>query len=623
MNKPGIIIVIFITWPITTCFAAASNANDSLLYQIGFEQELNTYRWLGQIYYQQILFNSARFRIIENFGSSLIHLSSLDRKWKDDQQLHLEFQLPLTTQWSFKLATAANQFRDRLSGLISDFNTHWGMAGAQFQSGRNYDFFTAIGYKFDDRQIRRDRGLTHHIQFLADSIAILDYLSRFSLLSKGDNYRRRQNADYELKYQVTRHFQEGAFDSLVVFWNKKRRDNYDQLNISQLTIESFEENNKGFANFLRYGPFANIQLQFRTGLQGRQTSVRRYSQINLDERRSRNDFHSENEIGLLVQHRLADMNVALNYETDDQKNQIPDSARTKKFSKYYYYISPDFISSRLTLLMRISLRLSPVDSLRMYGSISRYRYDTPKTNPDDRDELRWNFALTETHYFAPYFKLITNASVILNHLVYIFGERSANNNWMRIFHLFPQIIYQPSSQFSLAHDLEVYANYVDYDFEFGTTSAELKSYVYRKFSLNQELKAQIARRTQLLMSNKIELEENGKLDWERWTEFLLMNRDTYWFRLSLGFRPVSSFLIAPGFLFSRRNERNQNLMGPSTIPISRNSSTIISFGPILKFSYSPNRKLHLSFEGMRRAIKMDTVQRNYFNNINFELTWYN
>lgn len=620
MTKLWIVITILIAWSMTFCFGAALEANDTLFYQIGFEQELNTYRWLAQIYYQQMLLNNAKFSIAENFGSSLIRLSDFDRKWKDDQQLHLEFQFPFTDQWSIILSTSANQFRDRLSGLISDFTTFWGMGGVQFQPSRKYHFSSGIGYKYDDRQIQRDRGLTHQVQFLGDSLALADYLNRFSFLSKGDNYKTRQNADYELKYQVTRYFQEGASDSLWVFWNKKRRDNYDQLNLYQIIVESFEENNKGIANCLRYRPLKDIQLQFQTTLHGRQTSVRRYGETNQEERRSRNDFHSENEISFLMTPRSSELLLALNYETDDQKNELSDSARTKKFSKYYYYVSPDFNSSRLTLMMRINLRLSTSDSLQLHGSISRYRYDTPKTNPDDRDELRWNFTMTETHYFAPTFKLITNGSVILNHLVYIYGERSANNNWMRIFHLFPQIIYQPNSNFSIAHHFEVYANYVDYDFEFGKTSAEIKSFVYRKFSLNQEITGRITKRIQLAMTNKIELEENGKLDWERWTEFLLMNRNTYWFRLGLSFRPNASILIAPGLLFSKRVETNQNPIGHSNISVGNN--TITSFGPILKFSYSPHRQLVLSFEGLRRAIKTDQFQRSYFNNINFELTWY-
>jgi len=621
MGKQKFIITIFILSPMICCFGAAQDANDSLVYQIGFEQELTTYRWLSQIYFQRILLNHMMLRAIENFGSSLIRFSSSDHKWKDDQQFTLEFQIPLSERWKFNWAAAANRFRDRLSGFVSDFNTNWSTAGLKFQWDRNYELSSAIGYKYDDRQIRQDRGLTHQLFILVDSLEIQNYINHIHFFSKGDDYSRRQNFDAEFKYQVTRHFQEGAFDSLAIFWDKKRRDNYDQFILNQILIESFKENNKGIANYLRYTPFSSIHLKFRTLLHARETSVGKYLSKNDEERRSRNDFQFENEISLLIQNRLAYITVALHYETDEQKNAIPDSIRAKKFSKFYYYISPDFESSRLTLLSRIQVRLSRADSLQLYGSISRYRYDTPKNNPDDRDELRWNFAVNETHYFAPHLKLITNGNVILNHLVYIFGERSANNNWMRIFHLFPQIVYQPNRNFSVAHDFEVYANYVDYDFEFGKSSADLKSFVYRKFSLNQELKTRITQRTQVVMSNKIELEENGKLDWERWTEFLLMNRETYWLRVSLNFQPNRTTLIAPGFLYSKRVERNQHGLFRAN-DASGITGTIISMGPTLKLSYHPHPKLFVSFEGMRRAIMVGRSQKSYFNNFNFMLNWY-
>ena len=82
-----------------------------------------------------------------------------------------------------------------------------------------------------------------------------------------------------------------------------------------------------------------------------------------------------------------------------------------------------------------------------------------------------------------------------------------------------------------------------YDFDFGTSSTDLKSYVYRSFSFTQEIDARLTNRTGIFFSTKIELEENGKLDWDRWTEFLLMNRETFWFRTSLSFQTKKQLFI--------------------------------------------------------------------------------
>jgi hypothetical protein len=597
--------------------------NDSLFYQVGFEQELNAYQWLSQIYYNRPVLGNGLLRVGENFNSSLIRLSRDDRKWRDDQQLNFNLFLPYSKIWGLNFAASANKFSDRLSGIVSDIKTNWTTIGIQFQPWSKSELNSSIGYKYDDRQALLDRGAIHNIYFRADSVMIKDYENQFYFLSRGDNYAVRKNTDFELKYKVRKYFQADAFDSLYIFWTKQRRDNYDIISSEEFNIESLEQENRGFQHFLIYGSPLAVQFRFRTLLNSRQTGVNRYNMMNIvDESRSKKEFQSENEMSVALLRNYMLLNLSLSYATDDQKNEIPDSLKAKRFSKQFYYISPDFKSSKITLSARSSFYFFRSDTLQLSGAISRFRYDTPENNVDDRDELWWKFTFAEMHDFSPYLKLISNGSVTLNHLVYIYGERSANNNWMRIFSLYPQLIYCPNRNISLVHNFEVYANYVDYDFEFGTSSTELKSYVFRRFSISQEINARVSNRTSLFISNKIELEENGKLDWDRWTEFLLMNRKTYWLRMNLSFRVKDNLFISPGFWFSKRLEKNQSYL---TFPdgFGDAGGTIISYGPTLKLMYSPNRKMNLSFEGMRRLVRTNSVQQNFFNNFNLALTWYN
>ena len=60
---------------------ALVDQNDSLFYQLGFEQELNAYQWLSQIYYNRPVLGNGLLRVGENFNSSLIRLSRDDRNW--------------------------------------------------------------------------------------------------------------------------------------------------------------------------------------------------------------------------------------------------------------------------------------------------------------------------------------------------------------------------------------------------------------------------------------------------------------------------------------------------------------------------------------------------------------
>jgi len=259
--------------------------------------------------------------------------------------------------------------------------------------------------------------------------------------------------------------------------------------------------------------------------------------------------------------------------------------------------------------------------LQFRGSISRYRYDTPENNMDDRDELRMNINISEIHHFSPFLKLISRASVNLYHLVYIFGERSANNNWMRIFRIYPQVIFQPNKNISVSHHVEVLANYVDYDYDFGTSTSDLKSYIFRRFSLTQQVVAKLTRRTSIFINHKLEMEENGKLDWDRWTQFLQTNRENHWVKMHLNYKVQRHLTISPGFLYFKRVEKQQSSFSlPAGIAVQRGGME--SFGPVLKLTYNPHQKLNFSFEGMRRAVTMKPSPRQFINHFDVTLTWY-
>ena len=618
--KKKLIFWVLIIQPMSLLWAFDSQ-NEPFFYKIGFQQNLNSYQWLSKIDYNGTIFGKGVFKISENFNSLLLRLSSDDRKWRDDQSLDLYLLLPYSQFWGLNFSASANNFSDRLSGKVSDIKTNWAKIGLQLQSLSKIEFKSAIGYKFDDRLERTDKGVTYDIQLQTDPMTIKDYDNRFYFLSKGDKYAVRNNNDFTLQYRVKKFFHQESVDSLSVFWTKKRRDNYDLISTDDVFIESLAEENRGLAHHLVYGTQAGIQFSFRTLIHSRRTQVGKYDEKEKLETRSKKEFHSQNEIGLIFQSYNMKLNLAFSFETDNQKNDVPDSLKTKRFSKYFYYISPDFQSSRLSLSTRGNFYLFKSDTLQLNAAISRYRYDTPENNMDDRDEFRLNVNVSETHHFSPVLRLISNCSVNLYHLVYIFGERSANNNWMRIFRIFPQIKYQPGNNISITHHFEILANYVDYDYELGTSASNLKSYVYRRFTFMQLLNAQMANNTYLFLSHKIELEENGKLNWNRWVEYLQTSRENYWIRMNLNYRIKRDFTLSPGFLFLKRIVKQQNF---SAFPIGSGDQqgSMVSFGPTLKLTYRPHDMLIFSFEGIRRIVTMRSFPHRFINHFNVNLSWY-
>src|SRR5207249_10396314 len=117
-------------------------------------------------------------------------------------------------------------------------------------------------------------------------------------------------------------------------------------------------------------------------------------------------------------------------------------------------------SRRAILSSSVLWRISGAHSVSLTGSVSGIRYDTPsEENFDDHDELFYIAGLTSTHILNRYLTLMLTAGVNLTHLVYLFGERSADNTWNRIFRLAPRVEYRPSPAVQSLNVFGVLANY--------------------------------------------------------------------------------------------------------------------------------------------------------------------
>lgn len=601
--------------------ASTTDGNNRFSYRIGYDQDLNSYQWLTNINYKRTFLGKGLLEIAENYNSSMMRLTGQDDKWKDYQKLNLRLTWPVSSLWGMQFSGTGHRFSDKLSGLVSDINTNWAMLGFVLNPLNQLHINTSAGYKYDDRLQKTDGGLTYQFNLRSDVVDIHEYKNQFTFLNEGDRYSDRKNSDMTLRYRVQKQFQEDTFDSLTVYWTKQRRDNYDRISIEDIYIASLQEENRGFHHFLSYGSKKSLLFTIKTSINDRRTSVSKLDKAELLDQRSKKEFHSENEAGIWYFHPKYEFNINLNYTSDNQKNEVPDSVKSSRFSKYFYYISPDFESSRLKLSTLGKYHFSHSDTLQLKSAVSIFRYDTPENNVDDRDEFRLDFHLLHIHYFSDQLKLILNASTNLYHLVYLFSERSANNNWMRIFRLFPKVIYKPNRRITVSQRAEVLANYVDYDYENGNSTSDIRSYVFRKFALTHNFKVSVTQTTSMFLTYKYEIEENGKLNWDRWTEVLITDRTNHWIRMNINFRLKKDFTVSPGLIYFSRSERKQsNFLISSTM--SGQQGNLLSFGPTLKMSYQPHERINLTFDGMSRLVKRSNFKNREYSSFHVRLTWY-
>ena len=456
-----------------------------------YRQELNNYLWQFDAGRVVALTPRWEWRFNEQFRTSMLRLSSNEDKWRDDHTFFtaLGYQIWPAVQLTGLFRSLS--FYDRPTGYNNDVRSNSVGFGVRFLPTPRVRLIASAGPKWDSRLGFQDRGF-----FLAGDGALSalewgGYVNHVQGLFEMDQYDRRRNDEANLAYTVARIFSAASSDSLRIFTNNRRRDNYTSL---LGDVESLRETNKGFENILSYGLGPWVRMLLRTNWQFRNVELLSFGSEEAARQRKRNDQLGDHAMELAVARSRLRGRMALTYYTLRQRYDITSRGAQSPFSKYTAFVTPDNSSNRLQLLGELSTPVGRRDSLAVYASVSRFQYDTPDTNNfDDRDELRINTQFTYGRQFHRSLRLEVQASVSLYHMVYIFGERSADNSWNRIIRLRPVVHFSPSQRMEWHNAFEVLANYVDYDFD--KLAIQTRSFVFRKFAWDDSLRYAITRRS--------------------------------------------------------------------------------------------------------------------------------
>ncbi len=584
--------------------------------QIGFKQEFNTYIWNYNLNTYKIVRDRWRFLFAEKFRSSLLNLSKDNDKWKDDQNLNVKLDYFLFPSLTIQSRLASVVFLDKQSGFNNDIRTHQGNVGIEYAPFANTRLFTQIGPKWDNRFGQNDQGYNYSFEVSAKNFQWEKYENSLDFMLGKDQFSQRQNHDLNLLYNVSREFVPGTTDSLQVVTSNQRRDNYTS---DTGDIESLRENIKGVNNVLLYKLSKNMDMRLKNGMYFKDVEILSSFQDVEQKRRKRNDQRFSHDLLLVMKQEKVRGQMQLSYWSQKQVYDIDVGKSNLPFSQRTAFVTPNNESNRFMFVSGLSANVTNNDSLYSYFSISKFQYDTPDTNNFvDRDELRINSRLIAFHKFSPVLSFEVQASVNLYHMVYIFGERSADNNWNRIFLLRPIIHYYPVEQFKLKQSFEVLANYVDYDFE--DKSVLTKSFVFRKFSVDDSLQYGVTSRTSLLFDFRLQLEENGQLSWEEWKERVLLSRRNQWLHFFVNYQPYPYFRIAPGYSYYIREEwrHNTNLTG---VEKKEKTGSYTSQGPVLRLYYIPSKKVKIIFDAIRYKVNPPDQREYFINNIELILNW--
>ncbi len=217
--------------------------------------------------------------------------------------------------------------------------------------------------------------------------------------------------------------------------------------------------------------------------------------------------------------------------------------------------SKDNHSSLFKMNASLYYDITVKNRIEFTGSASLYRYDTPaESNYDDRDELDFIVYIAHRYNNLTNLQITTSADLNLYHTVYIFPQKSANNNWNRVLRLTSRSIFEPSERFRTVNTISVTANYTVYDFE--DLVSTVKSYSFRQFNVKDSTRIMIWGDLGIDLCGEIKLYDRGELNWKAFSMKPLNYFEDRYINVSLIFINENNFLFSGGYKYFEQRKFN-------------------------------------------------------------------
>ncbi|KPL18665.1 MAG: hypothetical protein AMJ92_07000 [candidate division Zixibacteria bacterium SM23_81] len=208
----------------------------------------------------------------------------------------------------------------------------------------------------------------------------------------------------------------------------------------------------------------------------------------------------------------------------------------------------------ISLSASVDAALSSRDSLVFSGHVARTSYDVPHPdNYNDRDSFRSALKIGYHHTFSAALQLIAEGTVNLTHLVYLRSQRSANNNWVRLYALYPTLHIRPWENLLIQQRFSISANYTEYDFE--DLFTDIKSNIFRQAKTTTDLSYHLGEEINLNFSYTYRTEDFGRLVREGgWMEILSWDKSLQNIEFSVTYPLISRVIITPSLSYGHRRE---------------------------------------------------------------------
>lgn len=627
-------------------FFSTSNANaqvlsDSLEYIVvknplnklstKLDKQLNTYILNSNVFYNNN-FGKFSFKVSEDYSSTFI--KSAEKSIKDEHFFSMSTAYQLKPYLNIGISALNNILSDNRKIEINQASESNVVLFSQFIPEEKIYVSPYIGYA-NNRQVGENNyGYVYGMEGLVNQLQISDFDISSQLKLRNEDISPRKNIDRYFNLYVLNNFDTNVLNSINLKFSQGRRDFYYKAD--PVTSEYFDitnniqdrvETNYFLQDKLNYNNLIkNVSMNLSGGVNLR--SIDRNTRYRSAAIATSPSFDTKSIFDTRIDELRIDLESLINYRTKNFNSALRfnySERDEKHITKNFPGIDKIFFderssqenqknnnSIRASLALSGNLFFSPTDRLSFSFFQNKLRYDTPSpVNFDDRDEILSIIRLKYSKMLTPFFEAFLSAEGTLNHIVYIFSEKSSNNNINRIIKMSAGGNYY-GKNFASLNNFEVSANYTVYDFE--DINPTYRSFSFRQFTATDSSSIKFNEKFSLSFFGYIKLSEQGDLKWASFstkpnrflTEFFAEPKFKFYY---------DPLQLSAGIRYFGINTYNYNGM------IRIIDSKYLSLGPVSEILLFLNTSLYLRIYGWYEFITTNNIFKRQQANLTMQINW--
>ena len=566
-------------------------------FSLQLDKDVVSWNWQGLLRWHSPAVESGGLRVFNRFTSNLFRESRSDRKWKDENQLEVQWARPLSRRVHLGARLTSRVFSDQNSFV--QFSKHVLAAEAQIDLRPTVHLLPATGLAVEESYSIRDEGWYGRMGLKINGLDMGGYLNYTDFNSVVRAFPGRRNQEHNFFTGWSTRFSEQASDSLRLGYQFAENRYYlaqsSPLSPGINALEQVVIHARILFNQLDYRVTPKSRLTVQTQFKDREINqTNPFLENRRDELVLENQVHYQFPLAGFRTH----LGLLFSQTTRDNPNLQNDI---------------DALQTALTLGLSHDWKEGHRWWTRL--SYTKYEYNTPDTvvNNDDRDEQRFIIDAGYTHQFSPFFRLTLTGRVYLYHQIFIHFTRSANNSWNRIFQLAAGFQHRPSEAFHHTSQIKILANYTVFDFD--ELFPRARSFLFRQLIYTDSLTLRLTPSLSLNTIYQLERQDNGTFFKSIFAQQVTKALTSHYLSVMLKKKRVLGFVITSGLAYFIRNEWN-------LIPEKRQVRQFRSITPRITVSYPLGRRVlfYASYAPTRTSNFGQEVQ--HFTNGSLRMTYF-